>query len=185
MAFLCAFFSSVSYTLLAYFKNKVDGMTIIMHFSTFCCLACIPFMIFDFVVPDWKELLLLLLIGVFGGFGQIALTYSYRMAPVAEISIYRLLRYRIARSILGYLFLGEVLDITSVIGCGLVIVAALITYIFSGKERGEIEARQRLILLHRPLQASTRSSSLLVVSHRTGLSQAATNRHADISQAVA
>ena len=46
MAFLCAFFSSVSYTLLAYSKNKVDGMTIIMHFSTFCVLACIPFMIF-------------------------------------------------------------------------------------------------------------------------------------------
>ena len=132
MAFLCAFFSSVSYTLLAYFKNKVDGMTIIMHFSTFCCLACIPFMIFDFVVPDWKELLLLLLIGVFGGFGQIALTYSYRMAPVAEISIYNYSGI-VFSIILGYLFLGEVLDITSVIGCGLVIVAALITYIFSGK----------------------------------------------------
>ena len=88
MAFLCAFFSSVSYTLLAYFKNKVDGMTIIMHFSTFCVLACIPFMIFDFVMPTFKELLLLLLIGVFGGFGQIALTYAYRLATAAEISIY-------------------------------------------------------------------------------------------------
>ena len=88
MAFLCAFFSSVSYTLLAYFKNKVDGMTMIMHFSTFCVVACIPFMIYDFAVPTFKELMLLLLIGVFGGLGQIALTYSYRMAAAAEISIY-------------------------------------------------------------------------------------------------
>ncbi len=133
MAFLCAFFSSVSYTLLAYFKNKVDGMTIIMHFSTFCVLACIPFMIYDFVMPDWKELLLLILIGVFGGFGQIALTYSYRMAPAAEISIYNYSGI-VFSIILGYVFLGEVLDITSMIGCGLVIIAAIITYIFSGKK---------------------------------------------------
>lgn len=134
MAFLCAFFSSVSYTLLAYFKNRVDGMTIIMHFSTFCVLACIPFMIFDFVMPTGKELLLLLLIGVFGGFGQIALTYSYRMAAAAEISIYNYSGI-IFSIILGYIFLGEVLDLTSIIGCGLVIVAAAITYIFSGKSK--------------------------------------------------
>lgn len=133
MAFLCAFFSSVSYTLLAYFKNKVDGMTIIMHFSTFCVLACIPFMIFDFVMPTFKELLLLLLIGVFGGFGQIALTYAYRLATAAEISIYNYSGI-VFSIILGYVFLGEVLDVTSVIGCALVIIAALITYIFSGKK---------------------------------------------------
>ena len=110
MAFLCAFFSSVSYTLLAYFKNKVDGMTIIMHFSTFCVLACIPFMIFDFVMPTFKELLLLLLIGVFGGFGQIALTYAYRLATAAEISIYNYSGI-VFSIILGYVFLGEVLDV--------------------------------------------------------------------------
>lgn len=133
MAFLCAFFSSVSYTLLAYFKNKVDGMTIIMHFSTFCVLACIPFMIFDFVMPTFKELLLLLLIGVFGGFGQIALTYAYRLATAAEISIYNYSGI-VFSIILGYVFLGEVLDVTSVIGCALVIIAALITYIFSGEK---------------------------------------------------
>lgn len=133
MAFLCAFFSSVSYTLLAYFRNKVDGMTIIMHFSTFCVLACIPFMIFDFVMPTFKELLLLLLIGVFGGFGQIALTYAYRLATAAEISIYNYSGI-VFSIILGYVFLGEVLDVTSVIGCALVLVAALITYIFSGEK---------------------------------------------------
>lgn len=108
-------------------------MTIIMHFSTFCVLACIPFMIFDFVMPTFKELLLLLLIGVFGGFGQIALTYAYRLATAAEISIYNYSGI-VFSIILGYVFLGEVLDVTSVIGCALVIIAALITYIFSGKK---------------------------------------------------
>ena len=134
MAFLCAFFSSVSYTLLAYFKNKVDGMTIIMHFSTFCVFACIPFMIYDFAVPTFKELCLLILIGIFGGLGQIALTYSYRMAAAAEISIYNYSGI-IFSIILGYIFLGEVLDLSSFIGCTLVIVAAAITYFFSGTSK--------------------------------------------------
>jgi len=132
MAFLCAFFSSVSYTLLAYFKNKVDGMTIIMHFSTFCVLACIPFMLFDFVVPNFSEFMLLLLIGVFGGFGQIALTYSYRMAAAAEISIYNYSGI-VFSIILGFLFLNEIPDWSSLLGCGLVIAAALITWLYSGK----------------------------------------------------
>lgn len=133
MAFLCAFFSSVSYTLLAYFKNKVDGMTIIMHFSAFCVAACIPFMMFNFVVPSFEELLLLILIGIFGGFGQITLTYSYRMASAAEISIYNYSGI-VFSIILGYIFLGEILQPTSIIGCAFVIIAALLTYIFSGKK---------------------------------------------------
>lgn len=131
MALLCALFSSVSYTLLAYFKNKVDGMTIIMHFSTFCVVVCLPFMLHDFSLPTGREFFLLMLIGIFGGFGQIALTYSYRMAPAAEISIYNYSGI-VFSIILGYIFLGEVLDLSSFIGCGLVIAAAVITYMFSG-----------------------------------------------------
>ena len=134
MAFLCAVFTSVSYTLLAYFKNKVDGMTIIMHFSTFCVIATIPFMLHNFVVPDPHELFLLLLIGIFGGFGQITLTYSYRMATAAEISIYNYSGI-IFSIILGFFFLGEVPDWSSLIGCVLVIAAALITYLFSGRDQ--------------------------------------------------
>lgn len=136
MAFLCAVFSSVSYTLLAYFKNKVDGMTIIMHFSTFCVVATLPFIFYNFTMPTMGEFFLLILIGVFGGLGQIGLTYSYRMAAAAEISIYNYSGI-VFSIILGYLFLGEVLDFTSVIGCSLVIAAAAITYFLSGEKVGK------------------------------------------------
>lgn len=132
MAFLCAVFSSGSYTLLAYFKNKVNGMTIIMHFSTFCCIATIPFMMRNFVMPDAKEFILLLLIGILGGLGQITLTYSYRMATASEISIYNYSGI-VFSIILGYVCLNEVPDWSSLAGCALVITAAIITYIFNGK----------------------------------------------------
>ena len=66
VAFLSAVTSGVAYTFLSFFKGKVDGLTVMMHFSTFSAIASIPFMLKDFVVPSFKQAVLLLLIGVFG-----------------------------------------------------------------------------------------------------------------------
>jgi drug/metabolite transporter (DMT)-like permease len=129
MALACALFSSVSYTLLAYFKNKVDGMTIIFHFSAFCVLATIPFIYDKFVIPDPVTFFQLVLIGVLGGFGQITLTYSYRMAPAAEISIYNYSGI-VFSILLGYVFLGEVLSWNSYVGIALVLAGSFVVYRF-------------------------------------------------------
>lgn len=130
MAFLCAFFSSISYTLLAYFKDKVDALTVIMHFSTFCVAISCPFLLKSMVMPSVGEMFLLLLIGIFGGFGQIALTYAYRMAPASEVSIYNYSGILFS-ILLGYVFLDEVISYTSFIGGALVILASLLTYRYS------------------------------------------------------
>lgn len=130
LAFLCAIFSSVSYTLLAYFKDKVDAVTVIMHFSTFCVLASFPFFIMDFNLPSLRDFLLLLLMGTFGGFGQIALTYAYRMAPASEVSIYNYSGILFSM-ILGYVFLDETVSYSSLLGGALVVLASLLTYRYS------------------------------------------------------
>lgn len=130
LAFLCAIFSSVSYTLLAYFKDKVDAVTVIMHFSTFCVLASFPFFIMSFTLPSTRDFLLLLLMGTFGGFGQIALTYAYRMAPASEVSIYNYSGILFSM-ILGYVFLNETVPYTSLLGGALVVLASLLTYRYS------------------------------------------------------
>ena len=130
LAFLCAIFSSVSYTLLAYLKDKVNAITVIMHFSTFCSVISLPFFIIDFTMPSFQNFLLLLLMGTFGGFGQIALTYAYRMAPASEVSIYNYSGILFSM-ILGYLFLGETVPYTSLLGGALVILASLLTFRYS------------------------------------------------------
>lgn len=130
LAFLCAIFSSVSYTLLAYFKDKVDAVTVIMHFSTFCSVVSLPIFAMNFSVPSLTDFLLLLLMGTFGGFGQIALTYAYRMAPAAEVSIYNYSGIVFAM-LLGYFILGEAVPMTSLIGGALVVAASLLTYRYS------------------------------------------------------
>ncbi len=71
LAFLCAIFASVSYTLLAYFKDKVDAVTVIMHFSTFCAVVSLPFFVMNSALPSLTDFLLLLLMGTFGGFGHL------------------------------------------------------------------------------------------------------------------
>lgn len=131
VAFLCSLFSSVSYTLLAYFKEKVDGMTVIMHFSTFCVAASLPFFLIDFTVPTLTDFFLLLIIGICGAVGQIALTYAYRMAPASEVSIYSYSGI-VFSAILGYLVLGESLPVSTLMGGALVVLASFLTYRYSG-----------------------------------------------------
>ncbi len=130
LAFMCAIFSSVSYTLLAYFKDKVDAVTVIMHFSTFCSVVSLPFFALDMTLPSPKDFLLLLLMGTFGGFGQIALTYAYRMAPASEVSIYNYSGILFSM-LLGYVILGETVPYTSLLGGALVVLASLLTYRYS------------------------------------------------------
>lgn len=130
LAFLCAIFSSVSYTLLAYFKDKVDAITVIMHFSTFCAVVSLPFFLLNMTLPSTTDFLLLLLMGTFGGFGQIALTYAYRMAPASEVSIYNYSGILFSM-FLGYVILGETVPLTSLLGGALVVLASFLTYRYS------------------------------------------------------
>ncbi len=130
LAFLCAIFASVSYTLLAYFKDKVDSVTVIMHFSTFCAVVSLPFFVINSTLPSITDFLLLLLMGTFGGFGQIALTYAYRMAPASEVSIYNYSGILFSM-VLGYLLLGETVAPNSLFGGALVVFASLLTYRYS------------------------------------------------------
>ena len=130
MALLSAVSSGVAYTLLGYFKDKVDGMTVIMHFSTFSAVASLPFMIQNFVMPDARQFLLLILIGVFGSLGQAFITYAYRYAPASEISIYNYSGI-IFSMLLGYFILGEPITRSSVIGGICVASASLIVFIYT------------------------------------------------------
>jgi drug/metabolite transporter (DMT)-like permease len=81
-------------------------------------------------MPSLTDFLLLLLIGVCGAFGQIALTYAYRMAPAAEVSIYNYSGILFS-ALLGYFILGEALPISSIIGGILVVLASYLTYRYS------------------------------------------------------
>ncbi len=133
-AFLSAVFSGVAYTTLAYSKNKVDALTIIMYFSTFSAIASIPFMVGNFVMPDPRQLTLLLLIGFFGSLGQVFITYSYRLAPASGVSIYNYIGI-VFSLLLGFLILDEPIKLTSVLGGCLVVVASAMVHLNNKKRQ--------------------------------------------------
>lgn len=138
MAFLSAVASGVAYTFLAFFKDKVDGLSVMMHFSTFSAVASIPFMLRDFVVPDARQAVLLVLIGAFGSLGQAFITYAYRFAPASEISIYNYSGI-IFSLLLGALILGEPIKLTSVAGGALVAAASVMVYLYNRRKDAEAQ----------------------------------------------
>lgn len=130
VAFLCALCSGVAHTMLSVLGGKADAMTVILHFSTFSMVAALPFMIADFVMPNFTEFILLLLIGVFAAGGQVSLTYAFRMAPASEVSIFDYAGI-IFSSLLGYLILGESLTAKSIIGGLLIILASAMVFFYN------------------------------------------------------
>ena len=122
VALLSAITSGVAYTFLGYFKGKVDGITVIMHFSTFSVFGSLPFVIGNFVMPDLRQFMLLMLISLFGSLGQVFITYAYRFAPASEISIYNYSGILFS-ILLGAVILGEPVKSTSLLGGALVAVA--------------------------------------------------------------
>jgi len=137
IAFLCSVFSSVSYTILAYFKDKVHPITVVMHFSTFCVAVSLPFACYDFVIPGAGDFLLLLAIGLLGGSGQFALTYAYRIAPASEVSVYNYSGILFS-AVFGYVFLAERVSTTSIIGGAMVVLASYLVYRFTDSGHEEI-----------------------------------------------
>lgn len=129
-ALLSALFSGTAYTFVSALRTKVDPLVVIMHFSAFSVLTAFVCMLPDFIVPDGGQLAALLLIGCFGSLGQICLTYAYRFAPAAEVSIYNYFGI-IWAALLGYVFLNERVGISTAAGGGLIIAASLINFLYA------------------------------------------------------
>ena len=130
IAFLALIFSSFAYTMIGKLKGREKPEVIIFYFSFTSTIATIPFMLSDFVMPSLAMLVLLVCIGVSAALGQIALTYSYVMAPASQVSIYNYSGI-VFSIIFAYLFLGQSVKPTSLIGVVLVLFSALLVFFYS------------------------------------------------------
>ena len=133
LALLTAVSSGLAYTMIAFCRGQVAPMTVIFHFSLFSTIAAGLLMIPSFVVPTPRDLMMLVLIGIFGAGGQIGLTYAYQKAPAAEVSIYDYSGI-IFSAILGYVLLGESLSLSTVVGAALITAGGLWSYCANRKQ---------------------------------------------------
>ena len=73
------------------------------------------------------------MIGVGGSFGQIAITYAYRFAPAAEVSIFNFTGI-LFTVLFSTLLLGEQIKPNSIVGALLVLAASLLVYWYGNRK---------------------------------------------------
>ena len=107
--------------------NGERGPVIIMFFSLFSCLVCLPFMIFDFHPMTLRQLIILLGAGACAMGGQLTITAAYTFAPAKEISIFDYTNV-IFTSIWGFFAYGELPDSISICGYVIIILMAVLKW---------------------------------------------------------
>ncbi len=105
-------------------KAGVDGAFIILFFSIFSCLACLPFLAFGVEPMTGRQLLALLGAGGGAALGQFGITWAYRFAEPRQIAVYDYSGIIFA-AVLGFAVFGQVPDILSFVGFFVIIAMGL------------------------------------------------------------
>ena len=105
-------------------QNGFKGPLIIFYFSMFSCVVTLPWLIFDFQPMSPLQWLYLILAGLSAGGGQFFITSAYSKAPAKEISVYDYSQI-IFTTLLSLVVFGDLPDILSFIGYGIIISAAI------------------------------------------------------------
>ncbi len=104
--------------------HGVQGPVIVLCFSVFSTLVCLPFTILSFVPISIGQLLCLIAAGCAAALAQIAVTAAYTYAPAKDISVFDYTQVLFA-SMLGFVFFHEIPDIYSIIGYIIIIGTAI------------------------------------------------------------
>lgn len=125
-AILCSVFLAITYTILKHVRKTDSAEMPVLYYSVIATVLSIPFMIFgDFVMPQGRQLLLLIGLGIVGTIYQWFLSTAYQYAPAGEISIYSYSGI-IFSALIGIAFWQEYPTITAIIGMLAIIYGAFI-----------------------------------------------------------
>lgn len=105
-------------------QRSNNTFSIFFVFCLFSCLITIIPTIINFSMPNSNQWLLLILIGILGTFGQLTMTYGFKMAPVNEGSLIAFL-VPVLNFLISYFIFGETLR-TSVISGSIIVILCCI-----------------------------------------------------------
>lgn len=115
--------------------NGERGPVIIMVFSLFSCLVCLPFLIFDFHPMTASQLMILIAAGAAAMGGQLTITAAYTFAPAKEISVFDYTNV-LFTSLWGFLAFAEIPDGLSICGYAIIILMAILKWHNALQEAG-------------------------------------------------
>ena len=126
--------SGAAYTCVrAFGKRGVVGAEVVLVFSSFSSLLILPFFIAYAVPITLWQLICLVMVGLCATVGQFTLTAAYSYAPGRDISIYEYSNVAFS-ALLGFLFLGQVPDLWSLVGYVVIFSMALLMFLFGGHQ---------------------------------------------------
>ncbi|MFD3158448.1 DMT family transporter [Haloimpatiens sp. FM7330] len=128
--FISAVFAGAAYTLVRFLKDKEEPSTVVFYFSFVSVVGMLPLMLLNFKVPTVMQLVYLLSTGVFAAFAQFSLTIAYKYAPASEIAIYNYSNI-IFSAIIGFFIWNEIPDKMSIVGGIIIIVTAMLVYLYN------------------------------------------------------
>lgn len=100
---------------------------IVMCFSVFSCMVTLPFLLFEYKPMAPLQLAYLILAGVCAAIAQFCITTAYKKAAAKDISVFDYTQILFA-ALWGFLFLGQLPDILSMIGYFIIIGCAVIKW---------------------------------------------------------
>ncbi|MBO6108469.1 MAG: DMT family transporter [Eubacterium sp.] len=113
----------------------VNSSFVVLFFSAFSCILCVPFMVINFVTPSLYQFVMLLLCGVSAAGGQFTITAAYYHAPAKEISVFDYTQL-IFSTAFGYFIFSQTPDHYSIIGY-LIITSMAVWMFFYNKKHSE------------------------------------------------
>ena len=105
-------------------KKGERNYMIIFFFSAFSTLVALPFMIAFYAPMTGMQWLYLILAGLAAAGGQFCITAAYRLSPAKEIAVFDYAQVLFA-AVLGFIFLGQIPKVLSIIGYIVIIGAAV------------------------------------------------------------
>lgn len=113
-------------------ENGEKGPFIVFFFSMFSCVMTLPWLIFDYHPMTAMQLAMLLMAGLSAAGGQFSITAAYTCAPAKEISVYDYSQIIFA-AFLGFVVFGQIPDILSWLGYGIICTMAVVMFLYNTK----------------------------------------------------
>ena len=110
-------------------KKMIDArentFTMLFYFGLYTTIISGTVVPFFWITPNLKELFLILLLGIGANLIQLFIFLAYRAASASDISPVRYIELPFA-VLFGYLFFGQIPDVTTVLGASLIIAGTFV-----------------------------------------------------------
>lgn len=126
--------AGIAYTMVRILGRRgIKGAFVVFFFSSFSCIAVLPYFIFGYKPMTLQQLMYLLLAGLAATGGQFGITAAYFHAPAIEISVYDYSQVVFA-AIIGFILFGQMPDVYSFIGYILICSVAILMFLYNKRK---------------------------------------------------